>query len=240
MKVLKNVISYTLLVSIIVASNTLFSSCQIFCEHDYSIFISDTATCEKNGIKTYECSKCKKQKTEPSEALGHHFVFFDDTTTCEEAGVITYKCDRCRKVYTENHAAYGHNFEVGNFYCSGNNFKCKATRYKIEVQSKQVKKYDKSIASDWFEKSVETRFSIDNYLHVDFRSKGYGLIIHSISYVLKEKDGKIIKKGSRNFYDNYLSHSASYEDVTYWIVNIVYKGDLDTNKDYVFALTVYV
>lgn len=42
------------------------------CDHKYAIY-SNTATCEKSGTVVYKCTKCDKEYSEASKALGHNF-----------------------------------------------------------------------------------------------------------------------------------------------------------------------
>ena len=53
-------------------------------DHDYSVLVSDTATCTAAGTATYRCSMCTAEITEPSAAQGHDFS--------------GYFCTRCKKM----------------------------------------------------------------------------------------------------------------------------------------------
>ncbi len=74
------------------------------CEHTYDTGVETTpATCDKAGVKTYTCTKCKTSKTEEIPALGHAY---DDgvqtkAPTCKEEGVMTYTCGTCGGTKTE-------------------------------------------------------------------------------------------------------------------------------------------
>ena len=59
--------------------------------------------CTDAGVKTYTCTGCGAEKTEPITALGHEFKFIAaKEPKCEEAGNIEhYKCDRCGKCYED-------------------------------------------------------------------------------------------------------------------------------------------
>ena len=59
--------------------------------------------CTDEGVKTYTCTGCGAEKTEPITALGHEFKFIAaKEPKCEEAGNIEhYKCDRCGKCYED-------------------------------------------------------------------------------------------------------------------------------------------
>lgn len=68
--------------------------------HQYSDGkITKAATCTDTGIKTYECIRCKYQKTETIPALGHN----DDNiftvvkpATCIQTGIEKTHCTRCK------------------------------------------------------------------------------------------------------------------------------------------------
>lgn len=56
------------------------------CRHDYSVLLSDTATCEEDGTAIYQCAKCSETIEQQSKATGH-------------LGVIS--CDKCEKRFVE-------------------------------------------------------------------------------------------------------------------------------------------
>ena len=75
------------------------------CEHKWSIYDIEDATCTKDGKKMYSCEYCYKQKTEKIPALGHEW---DEGTVTKqpsvtEEGIRTYKCKRsgCKETMTE-------------------------------------------------------------------------------------------------------------------------------------------
>lgn len=59
---------------------------QSTCTHNYEL-IEDTATCTKGGYTTYQCSICKKAKSDYVSALGHT----TDNGTCERCGKVFEK-----------------------------------------------------------------------------------------------------------------------------------------------------
>lgn len=65
--------------------------------------ITQEATCEKSGVKTYTCKTCKKTKTEEINALGHKIVTDPAVTaTCEKDGKTEGShCSVCSKVFVE-------------------------------------------------------------------------------------------------------------------------------------------
>lgn len=111
-------------------SMPLLTSCG--CDH-YFTQVSDTATCESSGTKTYKCEYCSETKKEHSEAKGHDFQEISDTSTCTNDGVVTYKCLKCNKNKTEAKKATGHNY--------GYNDKCtKCDEYKYKLTWSQTEK----------------------------------------------------------------------------------------------------
>lgn len=65
--------------------------------------ITQEATCEKSGVKTYTCKTCKKKKTEEINALGHKIVTDPAVAaTCEKDGKTEGShCSACSKVFVE-------------------------------------------------------------------------------------------------------------------------------------------
>ena len=93
--------------------------CQLFiltscgCKHIWNQ-LSDTATCVKDGKRTFYCSLCDKTKTEKSYATGkHNWNEIADTATCVEDGEKTFLCYTCGTTITEKSYARGnHSFEL--------------------------------------------------------------------------------------------------------------------------------
>ena len=65
--------------------------------------ITQEATCEKSGVRTYTCKTCKKTKTGEIKALGHKIVTDPAVTaTCEKDGKTEGShCSVCSKVFVE-------------------------------------------------------------------------------------------------------------------------------------------
>jgi len=73
-------------------------------DHNW-VLISDTATCTEDGIKTYKCTVCGKEKTEKSPKLGHlwssdveapdQWGRITKNATCTEEGEAEDYCLRC-------------------------------------------------------------------------------------------------------------------------------------------------
>ncbi|MCL2051771.1 MAG: CotH kinase family protein [Lachnospiraceae bacterium] len=88
-----------------------------FSEHSYTVFVSTTATCEKNGLDTFECSTggCTATTTVSRNALGHDLP--EDWTErtaadCENDGLEYKACRRggCSHEETRGIEALGHSF----------------------------------------------------------------------------------------------------------------------------------
>ena len=64
--------------------------------HQYTVLVSDTATCAAAGIKTYKCANCSATTTKTSPAKGHDFsVLVSKTAPTCQPGQEVYKCSRC-------------------------------------------------------------------------------------------------------------------------------------------------
>ena len=60
--------------------------------------ITTQPTCTEEGVKTFECMVCGKNKTEAVAALGHNWnedFTVDKEATCEETGLKSIHCKRC-------------------------------------------------------------------------------------------------------------------------------------------------
>lgn len=105
--------------------------------HDFSVFVSTTATCTQAGVATYKCAGCDATEQREAAALGHDVVtnadgsedcrrcgtrlkdptpvhthdfsvFVSTTATCTQAGISTYKCSGCDATTTKEAGALGH------------------------------------------------------------------------------------------------------------------------------------
>lgn len=72
--------------------------------HDYSTFVSDTATCEKSGYSTYKCTRCGALNKKVSEAKGHDYDLA--------------KCKRCNAI-NENYKEGTVNYKSGKYTLTG-------------------------------------------------------------------------------------------------------------------------
>ena len=77
--------------------------------------VTTPATCTKDGVKTYSCTKCSYTKTEKIEKTGHMMDEGKITTpaTCTEDGVKTYSCTACDYTKTEEIEKTGHVWDDG-------------------------------------------------------------------------------------------------------------------------------
>lgn len=98
------------------------------CNH-YWEKISNTATCESDGVITYKCSNCGETKTETSYAIGHNWNKEGSTATCTSSGVATYKCNNCNKTKTRPEQALGHDYASTTDLCRN----CGGFRYNIII-----------------------------------------------------------------------------------------------------------
>ena len=80
------------------------------CFHYDRSIVSDTATCESDGVITYKCNDCGNTWTEVSYHKGHNWKVTSDTSTCLEPGIKTSECQNCHQVKTENVNAKGHSY----------------------------------------------------------------------------------------------------------------------------------
>lgn len=65
--------------------------------HNYTKFVSTTATCGAAGVATYQCATCTATREQPDAAKGHSFTNYvsNNDATCTADGTETAKCDRC-------------------------------------------------------------------------------------------------------------------------------------------------
>ena len=94
---------------------TYFSVVKAGCSHSYSSSVTTAATCVKNGVRTYTCSKCGASYTETIPATGNHSYTSKVTTaaTCGSKGTKTYTCSGCSASYTESIPATGNHSYTG-------------------------------------------------------------------------------------------------------------------------------
>ena len=87
--------------------------------HEYTSSVTTKATCEKDGVLTYKCTRtgCGDTYTEVIPATGHKYDkgVVTKEATCEEDGVKTFTCTNadCDEEYTEAIPAIGHKYDKG-------------------------------------------------------------------------------------------------------------------------------
>ncbi len=81
------------------------------CEYDFENPDSDTATCEVDGVYTYECidPDCDNISTRPSPATGHEFSEWEETLEpgCTNDGEKQHYCLNCFDVETDVIPSFG-------------------------------------------------------------------------------------------------------------------------------------
>lgn len=81
------------------------------CSHTYTSKITTIASCTKDGVKTFTCSKCAHSYTEPIAATGHnHISKVVTSATCTTVGVKSFTCSKCGDTYKEDIPALGHTY----------------------------------------------------------------------------------------------------------------------------------
>ena len=89
------------------------------CSHSNpSVEIIVAPTCTESGYTVKKCTRCGKEtgeRTDITDALGHHFVETTVAPTCTESGYTVKKCTRCGKETGERTdiAPLGHEYKNG-------------------------------------------------------------------------------------------------------------------------------
>ena len=89
------------------------------CDHSNpSVEIIVAPTCTESGYTVKKCTRCGKEtgeRTDITDALGHHFVETTVAPTCTESGYTVKKCTRCGKETGERTdiAPLGHEYKNG-------------------------------------------------------------------------------------------------------------------------------
>lgn len=115
---MKKIYSIILSLSFLLTAS-LLSGCG--CKHSELTKISDTATCESDGIITYKCKQCDKEIEKPSPAKGHDYsIFVSDSSSCEKDGEIKNKCSKCNSIKSTPKKAIGHKGVIKCSNCNEN------------------------------------------------------------------------------------------------------------------------
>lgn len=115
---MKKIYSIILSLSLLLTAS-LLSGCR--CKHSELTKISDTATCESDGIITYKCKQCDKEIEKPSPAKGHDYsIFVSDSSSCEKDGEIKNKCLKCNSIKSTPKKAIGHKGVIKCSNCNKN------------------------------------------------------------------------------------------------------------------------
>ena len=99
--------------------------------------VTTTATCSKEGVKTYTCSSCGKTKTESVSKTAHSWDGGKVTreATCSKSGEKLYTCSACGGTKTEETDPLPHDYEVIDYFpatCTENggmSFECRDCGY---------------------------------------------------------------------------------------------------------------
>lgn len=80
------------------AGSVTFTIEEVQCDHNWSDWGGNTATCTAPGKETRTCSICNKTEERDTQALGHNFKGEETVVTpatCKTEGSKTVKCTRC-------------------------------------------------------------------------------------------------------------------------------------------------
>lgn len=208
------------------------------CNHLWN-FISDTATCKNDGIKTYECKNCGKIKTESSSAKGHNWGETSSTATCTEAGIATYICINCNESKQESVQALGHSY-ASDGVCK----ECGQFEYNISILGTFPKTLSYRNGSYCYSKCQisDVNFDIQHgYLAAHFygsktydRDGAYGGEFVKFKCVLKDSDGNIISTEGVIIIDIIVSQQFDKEK---WICGI---SKLSKDKTYILEIVDYL
>lgn len=140
------------------------------CIHDWTVSEKVDATCTKEGIIKYECSKCHETKEEAIEATGHDLYSDVKEATCLEDG---YSCMRCRNC---------------NYYEDMKQLKATGHKYEYVVDIESI---NGSIGKKHRE-CMSCHESNEQYEYVNIGYSRYGKL-HVQGKDLVDKDGNIVQ-----------------------------------------------
>ena len=212
------------------------------CNHSWN-FISDTATCKNDGIKTYECKNCGKIKTESSSAKGHNWGETSSTATCTEAGIATYICINCNESKQESVQALGHSY-ASYGVCK----ECGQFEYNISIPSTLPKTLSVRRGSDCYSKCQISKvdFEIqDGYLVAFFYGSktydcdgAYGNNWVRFTCVLKGSDSNIINSMNITIFDTLIVNQQFGEN-GYIGEKMCKINSLSKDKTYILEIVEY-
>lgn len=118
-------------------------------QHSYTTFISDTASCGKDGIITYACS-CGELKAETSKATGIHSLGNAEqlqAPTCKDIGLYGYRCKNCSyvEIIRELPTLTTHTYD------SDCDAECNVCGNKRTIQHTFTTSWSKNYSSHWHE-----------------------------------------------------------------------------------------
>ena len=210
------------------------------CDH-YWEKISNTATCESDGVITYKCSNCGETKTETSYAIGHNWNKEGSTATCTSSGVATYKCNNCNKTKTESEQALGH-----SYYSWGECMHCGKFKYDISLSISLPKtlSYICVSTSHVYSRCQISKINFelqDGYLCAFFYGSktydedgSYGNTAVNFTCVLKDSSGAIIT--STNIYISGLIPNQQFGSNGYYGTKLCSSYNLSLDKSYILEV----
>ncbi len=209
------------------------------CNHSWN-FISDTATCKNDGIKTYECKNCGKIKTESSSAKGHNWGETSSTATCTEAGIATYICINCNESKQESVQALGHSY-ASDGVCK----ECGQFEYNISILGTFPKTLSYRSGSYCFSKcqisKVDFEIKNENLVAFFYGSKtydcdgAYGNANIKFTVALRDSNGNIIDVNG--VYINGLVVTQQFGETTGYVVRPICKiSRLSKNESYTLEI----
>ena len=198
------------------------------CEHEYNEgTVTTEATCTKEGVKTYTCTLCGKEKQESIPCAPHKYVDGEiiKEPTCTEQGVKTVKCEVCGQETQENIPCIPHDYKENitkeaTFESTGEKVcTCKVCgdtytevipirKDKVVVTVKEKKSVPMNLEQWIFSDRVEFKFTVENKTNKS---------VKGVSGVLDVKDlfGETIKSLNCDFTGAEIPPrgSATYSDL---------------------------
>ena len=84
------------------------------CSHSYTSKVTTAATCVKEGVKTFTCTKCGDVYTQTIAATGHSYKDIVVPPTCENNGYTRHQCVNCGEwgLNTDPVNPIGHSYDA--------------------------------------------------------------------------------------------------------------------------------